>query len=114
MPAFMFVQDYKGDMLLTDYSFLIEHQSSGRRVLFDLGLRKVRTSLTVIPFCASKHRSQLKFSGPDLQDLKYPSKLDKMFKVWKCTAPSSPPEILRSNGVNLESIDTVIFSHTHL
>lgn len=41
MPAFMFVQDYKGDMLLTDYSFLIEHRPSGRRVLFDLGLRKV-------------------------------------------------------------------------
>lgn len=43
MPAFMFCQDYKGDMLLTDYSFLIEHPSSGRRVLFDLGLRKVGT-----------------------------------------------------------------------
>lgn len=43
MPAFMFVQGYKGDMLLTDYSFLIEHRRSGRRVLFDLGLRKVCT-----------------------------------------------------------------------
>ncbi|KAK9893728.1 hypothetical protein P389DRAFT_174556 [Cystobasidium minutum MCA 4210] len=86
MPAFMFCQDYKGDMLLTDYSFLIEHPSSGRRVLFDLGLRK---------------------------DLKYPSKLDKMFSIWKCTAPSSPQEILRNNGIDLESVDTVIFSHTH-
>lgn len=41
MPAMMFVQDYEGDMLLTDYSFLIENRSRGRRVLFDLGLRKV-------------------------------------------------------------------------
>lgn len=41
MPAFLLVQDYEGDMLLTDYSFLIEHKGSGRRVLFDLGLRKV-------------------------------------------------------------------------
>lgn len=37
-----------------------------------------------------------------------------MFKVWKCTAPTSPQAILRENGIELESIDTVVFSHTHL
>lgn len=40
MPGFLFVQDFKGDMVMSDWSFLIEH-SSGKRVLFDLGLRKV-------------------------------------------------------------------------
>lgn len=51
MPAMMFVHDYEGNMLLTDYSFLIEHRSSGRRILFDMGLRKVSledfTSLSI-------------------------------------------------------------------
>jgi hypothetical protein len=39
MPGFLFVQGYKGDMHLEDYSFLIEHPKE--RILFDLGLRKV-------------------------------------------------------------------------
>jgi hypothetical protein len=45
MPGFLFVQDYEGEMVLSDYSFLIQHPSNGRKVLFDLGLRKVRLSV---------------------------------------------------------------------
>lgn len=42
MPGFLFVKGFKGDMQMSDFSFLIEHPGKGR-ILFDMGLRKVRT-----------------------------------------------------------------------
>lgn len=59
MPGFLFVQDFEGEMYMPNYCFHMEHPS-GRRVLFDLGLRKVcyfEGPLNA-PFCWEARRSQ--------------------------------------------------------
>jgi hypothetical protein len=69
------------------YAFLLEHPHSGRRILFDLGLRKDLDNLS--PFI------QKAFSGPDG---KLPFFVDK-----------DVPDQLVDGNVTLESIDTVIW-----
>ncbi|KAL0062510.1 hypothetical protein AAF712_010644 [Marasmius tenuissimus] len=72
------------------YSFLIEHPS-GRRVMFDLGARK-----------------DLDGYPPAVQDY------IKSFPHINLVIEKDIVEQLTEGGVTLESIDTVIWSHTHL
>lgn len=70
------------------YSFLIEH-SSGRRLLFDLGISK------------------------DWQN--YAPKISNMIKNlgWKVTVEKDVREILEENGVSTKGIEAIIWSHWH-
>lgn len=70
------------------FSFFIEHPS-GRRILFDLGVRKDWWNLA--PVMAGRIRD----AG------------------WKADVVKDVPEILEENGVSLRTIDTVIWSHWH-
>lgn len=88
MPGFLFVQGYSGEMRLSSWNFLIEHPSTGRRVLFDLGIRK---------------------------DLAYKSAgTRKLFDVWGGESTVSVEELMRSGGREIRDVEEVIFSHRHL
>ncbi|RFU72861.1 metallo-beta-lactamase superfamily [Trichoderma arundinaceum] len=70
------------------FSFFIQHPS-GKRLLFDLGVRKDWHNLS--PTTAQR----LAEAG------------------WKAEVSQDVPEILQENGISLESIETVIWSHWH-
>jgi len=86
LPGFLFVKDYEGDMYLPDYAFLLEHEESGRKVLFDFGLRK---------------------------DLDYGEAMKPLFDIWHCEAPKSAQEVLKAAGTPMDQVDTIFFSHAH-
>jgi glyoxylase-like metal-dependent hydrolase (beta-lactamase superfamily II) len=70
------------------YSFIIQHPS-GRKILFDLGLRKDWWNLTPAT------SNFLKTAG------------------WKLEVTKNVSDILRENGESLEDIEAVIWSHHH-
>ncbi|EHA26130.1 hypothetical protein ASPNIDRAFT_36440 [Aspergillus niger ATCC 1015] len=93
-PAQQFMQPYiKGydRMKVPSYSFLITHPS-GQRVLFDLSIRSDFHNLA--PEFAERC-TNTKDSG------------------WKIHAPYSVSEVLVKNGVPLEEINAIIWSHFH-
>ncbi|KAJ7588121.1 beta-lactamase-like protein [Mycena floridula] len=69
------------------YSFLIEHSKTGKRAMFDLGLRKDFDNIS--PFA----RSAGSFDGIIIQDI---------------------VTQLHNGNISLESIDTIFWSHSHL
>ncbi|KAK3998215.1 beta-lactamase-like protein [Cladorrhinum sp. PSN332] len=72
------------------YSFLIHHEASNRRLLFDLGIRK------------------------DFHNLARPLYHHLVRQLgWKLTVEKDVPEILEENGIPPESIEAVIWSHHH-
>lgn len=71
----------------TSYSFLVENKAKGKRVLFDLGLRK---------------------------DLGWTPKIWNVVKDVKFEIDKDVPTQLVEGGVPLESVDAVIWSHSHL
>ncbi|KAL1988986.1 hypothetical protein VTN96DRAFT_5749 [Rasamsonia emersonii] len=70
------------------FAFLIENPRSGRRVLFDLGLRK------------------------DWQNLAKPQ-YERIQTTFKLSVEKNVADILTENGVPLESVDSIIWSHWH-
>lgn len=82
--------NYKGKDLMTgpSYSFFIQH-SSGKHILFDLGIRKDWENLS--PNLVEKFKE----------------------KKWGLGAEKNVSEILTENGVDVKSgaIDAVIWSH---
>lgn len=70
------------------YSFLVEH-ASGRKILFDLGMRKDWENL------APKIVNTIKSHG------------------WRVSAEKNVSEILEEGGVELKSIEAIIWSHWH-
>lgn len=48
------------------------------------------------------------------KDLAYPEKTKKMFAEWPGKAPTSPRDLLEEAGIPIDTVDEVIFSHTHL
>jgi hypothetical protein len=77
-----------GDLICPSYSFLIEHPS-GRKILFDLGIRKDTNNLPP-PIVGL-------INSPGCE-----------FKVKKDVA-----ELLEDNGVETRSIEAVVWSHWH-
>ncbi|KAI1388156.1 uncharacterized protein F4822DRAFT_430911 [Hypoxylon trugodes] len=69
------------------YSFLIEHGSSGDKLLFDLGIRK------------------------DLENL--PPVIQKLVEGWELSSHKNVSDVLVENGVDLRDIKTIIWSHRH-
>ncbi|KAF8191468.1 hypothetical protein K438DRAFT_1591335 [Mycena galopus ATCC 62051] len=76
-------------ILLPLHAFLIEHTASGRRFMFDLGMRN--DPLNLAPSIATSFQSGV-YSVDPFKDI---------------------TELLEEGGVPLESIDTVIWSHSH-
>lgn len=70
------------------FSFLIEH-SSGRKVLFDLGVRKDHENM------APAIVDRIKWGG------------------WKIVVQKGVREILEENGVNGKDIEAIVWSHWH-
>ncbi|KIK54098.1 hypothetical protein GYMLUDRAFT_63408 [Collybiopsis luxurians FD-317 M1] len=90
-PAGRFISPVKSGkerLYIAVYAFLIEHPN-GRRMMFDLGLRK-----------------DLSGYSPVLQRLLREGKFD--MKV-----EADITEQLKAGGISLEQVDTVIWSHTH-
>lgn len=77
-------------LAVPSYSFLITHPS-GQRLLFDLSLRKDFQNL-----------------APPFRDLCTDPESD-----WKVYAPHSVSDVLVENGVPLEEINAIIWSHYH-
>ncbi len=75
------------------FSFFIEHPPSGRRVLFDLGVRK-DPHLHLSPVVAQRL-------------------VDEGWSADLVDRGRDVPEILQENGVSLESVEAVIWSHWH-
>ncbi|KAI0105342.1 hypothetical protein F4776DRAFT_647067 [Hypoxylon sp. NC0597] len=69
------------------YSFLIEHGHSGEKLLFDLGLPK----------------------DPE----NYPPAVQKAVEGWRLSAERDVRDVLIENGVNLDEIKDIIWSHHH-
>ncbi|KAF8200033.1 hypothetical protein K438DRAFT_1759064 [Mycena galopus ATCC 62051] len=76
-------------ILLPLHSFLIEHTISGRRFMFDIGMRN--DPLNLAPSVASFFQSGVYSVGP-FKDI---------------------TELLEEGGIPLQSIETVIWSHSH-
>ncbi|PWY92283.1 hypothetical protein BO70DRAFT_357416 [Aspergillus heteromorphus CBS 117.55] len=72
------------------YAFLIEHKPTGRRLVFDLGVRKDYQNL------AKPIYDSLIGSG-----------------VFTLDVQKNVADILTENGVELDTIDAIIWSHTH-
>ncbi|KAJ7043706.1 beta-lactamase-like protein [Mycena alexandri] len=74
----------------TDHAFLVDHKESQKRILIDLGFRKdvLNYAPSITPFFTSGV-VQIESLANDITDL------------------------LRDGGISLESIDAVIWSHTH-
>ncbi|KAJ3576526.1 hypothetical protein NPX13_g3670 [Xylaria arbuscula] len=70
------------------YVFFVENQRSGRRVIFDLGIRKDPENLA--PFILAYHKDFTIQGGEDIS------------------------EFLQTRGVGLDSVEAVIWSHHHL
>ena len=88
MPGFLFVEGFEGDMFMQDWAFLIEHPSTGKKVLFDLGLKKRLAA--------------------------YSEETKRLFETWPGEAETSVKDALLNGGIPLSAIDTVIYSHLHL
>ncbi|KAK4982336.1 hypothetical protein LTR66_009330 [Elasticomyces elasticus] len=91
LPMFPFLSpEIEGKNKLTGptYSFLIEH-SSGKKILFDLGVRKDWENY------APKIVSAIRENG------------------WQVSAEKDVACILQENGVDLKSIHAVVWSHQH-
>ncbi|KAJ7123692.1 beta-lactamase-like protein [Mycena epipterygia] len=71
------------------YSFLVEHNKTQKRLMFDLGVRT--DSAGLIPLFANAVASG----------------------AFKLEATKDITELLQDGGISLESIDTVIWSHAH-
>ncbi|KAL8664290.1 MAG: hypothetical protein Q9168_007937, partial [Polycauliona sp. 1 TL-2023] len=71
------------------YSFLIEHQASGQKLLFDLGVRKDWENLT------PKIASAIKEKG------------------WSVAVEKGVVDVLKEGGVDPKSINAIIWSHYH-
>ncbi|KAK4936305.1 hypothetical protein LTR10_022782 [Elasticomyces elasticus] len=76
-------------MNLTCTAYLIEHESSGKKVMFDLGVRKDYWNLSPVIH---------KRLGSVIPGLK---------------VDTDVPEILKENDISLDSISSVIWSHYH-
>ncbi|KAI1627144.1 beta-lactamase-like protein [Exophiala viscosa] len=74
---------------LTCTAYLIEHESSGKKVMFDLGVRKDWWNLSPVI------HKRLGSTIPGLR------------------VDTDVPEILKNNGISLDSISSVIWSHYH-
>lgn len=48
------------------------------------------------------------------QDLAYKATMKPFFDLWKCEAKASAQETMRAGGIDVEAIDTIVFSHGHL
>ncbi|KAH7927167.1 hypothetical protein BV22DRAFT_1032176 [Leucogyrophana mollusca] len=72
------------------FSFLIEHPTSGKRLVFDLGVRK--------------------------DPMNYPPAVVEMFEkgVFGATVEKDVATLLEEGGIPLNSVNAVIWSHTHL
>ncbi|KAL1965792.1 hypothetical protein VTN77DRAFT_5113 [Rasamsonia byssochlamydoides] len=70
------------------FAFLVENPRSGRRVVFDLGARK------------------------DWENLAKPV-YERISRTFKVSVEKDVAEILTENGVPLESVDSIIWSHWH-
>ncbi|KAF7356473.1 Metallo-beta-lactamase superfamily protein [Mycena venus] len=77
------------DALFPMYSFLVEHNNSGKRLMFDLGMRK--DPLNLAPSVAI-------FASSGVLQLEEPKDIT---------------ELLQGGGISLSSIDAVIWSHAH-
>ncbi|KAJ6581614.1 beta-lactamase-like protein [Mycena capillaripes] len=71
------------------FSFLVEHKNLQKRLMFDLGIRKDPENL--VPSLASLYTSG----------------------ILQLQTPKDITELLQEGGIPLESIDAVIWSHTH-
>ncbi|CAI4215878.1 unnamed protein product [Parascedosporium putredinis] len=71
------------------YAFLIDHEPSGKRVMFDLGIRKDYWNLPAV--------LQLRFSQV----------------IVALKVDEDVTEVLESGGIGVDSIDSVIWSHYH-
>lgn len=71
------------------FSFLIEHQSTGTKLLFDLGVRKDWENLS------AKIADRIKENG------------------WTVTVEKGVADVLKDGGVEPESINSIIWSHYH-
>ncbi|KAJ7931669.1 beta-lactamase-like protein [Mycena leptocephala] len=71
------------------FSFLVEHKTSKKRLMFDLGIRKDPQNLA--PAVASFYTSG----------------------ILQLELPKDITELLQDGGISLESIDAVVWSHTH-
>ncbi|RAK78967.1 MBL fold metallo-hydrolase [Aspergillus fijiensis CBS 313.89] len=70
------------------YAFMVENKSQNKRVLFDLGIRK------------------------DWENLAKPL-YDRLKAMFSITIEKDVAEILTDHGIALETIDAIIWSHTH-
>lgn len=71
------------------YSFLVEHPSSSRKLLFDLGVRKDHENLPPVLVSYMKNAN------------------------WGITVQKNVHEILLENGVSPDDIEAIIWSHHH-
>lgn len=88
MPGFLFVEGFEGDMYMQDWAFLIEHPPSGKKLLFDLGLKRRLAA--------------------------YSEETKRLFETWPGEADNSVKDALSNAGISLEAIETIIYSHLHL
>lgn len=86
VPKFDSYPDIKGPA----YSFFVEHETSGSKILFDLGIRKDHENLPA-----------------KVQDLL------KSGKGWGVSVEKNVVDILVENGVDPGSIKDIIWSHRH-
>ncbi|KAG4441598.1 hypothetical protein IFR05_002882 [Cadophora sp. M221] len=76
---------------VTDQCFLIEHEPSGSKVMFDLGIRKDYWNLPPVVL----------------------RRLSQGLAVCSLNVPNDVPELLVANGVEMDEISAVIWSHYH-
>ena len=101
-------EDFKHHrQLVPDFSFLIRH-SSGKNVLFDLGMRKVLFSPLSL-LCLCEIRLQ------EIQDIKNHPRVIAMFEhhLIEPQVPQDSFDVLKSGPVQPEAIDAIIYSHLH-
>ncbi|KAH6699949.1 beta-lactamase-like protein [Cadophora sp. MPI-SDFR-AT-0126] len=76
---------------VTDQCFLIEHEQSGSKLMFDLGVRKDYWNLPPVVL----------------------NRLSQGVAVRSLNVPRDVPELLAANGVALNEISAVVWSHYH-
>lgn len=89
------------------FAFLIEKEHDGKidRVLFDLGIREVRVSSAgLFSFTYLSHQQRSKFRNTQYAAIA---------EAWNFQTNAGLAEVLRANGVPLESLSGIALSHSH-
>jgi hypothetical protein len=88
--------------------FLLRSPSTGKTIVFDLGVRKVRIRCWLLTDVIA-----LSITPQDLDSYPPSAYGEKMRETFPVKVPQDAADSLRKGGLNPEDVDYVIYSHLH-